>query len=232
MMARSLVRPSVARGNGVWFVRATYVIAAAVALTVGARSAEAQGATRLTVVPKAGITFAGSGFGEYVDRATNVGLRLGYLLGSNISLVGEGAVDMFGGTVTFPGVPINLPAPDITVTRYVVGVEANLGSNLEGWAITAAVLGGVQSFKSDEFPVASRDMELSTFEGTYAVAGGTLQFGRRISERLSLVLDAGVFWSPITESDTQDLTEMAPPWFGPFDTALTVPVSIALRAGL
>ena len=209
---------------------ATAAIAAAAVLAPLTTTALAQSSPggRLLIAPSVGIAVPAGGLGEYVNTGPAAGLRIGYELGSGVSLIADGGIDFLKGTNLTPGIANPIRTPEMRMQRYIAGVEAKLGTDAAApWSLLASLGAGASRLDTDEYRTMSGSTE--KFDQTAFTAAGGIELGYALTRRLELVADGRLYWSFLDKDRTRQLEAIRPAMLDPIDTAVTLPLVLALR---
>ncbi len=182
---------------------------------------------KLSIAPRVGFSLPAGQFSDYADAGPTAGLRIGYEIFSGGSLIFDAGFDNLKGTVLYPGLPGTARTPDMKLRHFVGGLEFQADPEATWPALLVGTLGaGAVTFESDPFRVGDQQ---TSFDYTGFTGFGGIEVGIGITSRLALVLDGKVFWTVVDEAKTEDLATIVPALLDPFDTAFTVPITIALR---
>jgi hypothetical protein len=206
------------------------VLAGAAVLLTGVERAEGQLLEpRFAVAPKLGLAVPAGKFGDYADTGLSANLRVAYELRPGIALTADAGHDRLPGADLLGG---HKRAPDLRLTRAVAGVQSRLGDgSTYPLLMRVDVGGGFTAFNSDTFrPTVNHDE--TKFSKTYPTAAGGFQVEYWMRPGLAVVADSKLYWSFMKKDDTQPLVSIAPVWLEPLGSALTLPFTISLRAGL
>jgi hypothetical protein len=181
----------------------------------------------LTLEPHWGLSIPTGRFADLEDPGAAFGVRLAYSIEPRL------AIEVEGGVETLEGAELaQTQAPDMNLWRYNAGLEAALlPPAANRWSLMANVGAGAATFRSERFQTAL-SAERTRFNHTYFSANGGLELGYSLARAVTVFADGEVYWSPVSKGDLQVLTDLDAANVSAFDSAVTWPLSIGLRAHL
>ncbi len=183
--------------------------------------------TGVTITPKVGFALPAGQFSNYVDAGPTAGLRIGYEFRPRVSIFVDGGFDYLSGAKLYRGLANEISGPDIQLQHYIAGVEGQLvPEDVEQLSILASLGGGILRIDSDPYTI---EGETRDWQHTGPTAAAGLEIGYRINPRLALVLDSKLYYSFVEKEKTVDLAAVGPARLDPFSSAITLPITLALR---
>ena len=197
---------------------------------VSVHQAQAQSsmAGKVLVEATTGLSIPARNISKYVDVGPQFGIRVAYPIAPKLYLGAQTGLELFPGTEV---VPLE-KAPDVSAWRYQGGIEAiMLPPTPHGWTMTANLDVGATTLTSDKFvPVNGTDK--MDYSNTFVSAAGGLRVGYAISPRVTIFADGEAHWIGATKKKTEDLAQFDHSHLFPFDSAVTIPLTIGLSARL
>lgn len=200
-------------------IRIVAVLCVAVALM--AETALAQQARAMSLRFDGGVATPMGTLDDFFDPGPSFGATVVYPFRDQLSLVLKTDVDLLNNHDYWP-------VPDTRLWRYELGVEADLlglfGTDVENYGVRLyGGLGGM-SMESDQFltefaePVYPLPWE--ELFNTYLSGSAALKLGFGLTEVVSGWLTGQIHWSPLSEGDTEILSEATSFSMDPFSSAM------------
>jgi hypothetical protein len=194
-------------------------------------SAQGFGSDRLSIAPTLGAVQPVGYFGAYFDPKLGAGVRMAYTLNSEVALVLNGRLDMYGGGWLYYRHPtFENRAPDLRSLLLGVGVERLVVEpEGEGLSVRLGAGVGLNALSSDDFrPLPGESSySLSQVRPTLST---TLLVGYSFG-RVTVFGDTGYYWTPLEEDDFIRALRVGPKLYI-LESMKAVPLGIGIRTRL